>query len=168
MRIPPLRTGLFGIGLDANCSEPTNRKLRLEGYLAQVGIKLARSGFEIINPGLIATPEKAMEASHAFRRADGNMNFLHIISCALFSEVLPVVRRAKVPVFVLKPRPEMAIDYESFKTNSPYRFPMGALAFVNHWNAHGPAHHCAIGVGHIAYKLTKLAALLGIHIEKNC
>jgi L-arabinose isomerase len=47
-------------------------------------------------------------------------------------------------------------------TNSRYRFRSGARQFINDWNAQGPAHHCAIGVGHIASKIKKLGALLGI------
>jgi L-arabinose isomerase len=39
---------------------------------------------------------------------------------------------------------------------------------MEQWNAHGPAHHCAIGVGHIAGKLKKLAALLGIELKMVC
>jgi L-arabinose isomerase len=53
-------------------------------------------------------------------------------------------------------------------TNSRYRFSIGARRFVTDWNANGPAHHCAIGVGHIAEKLKKLAALLRMEITQVC
>jgi L-arabinose isomerase len=33
---------------------------------------------------------------------------------------------------------------------------------------HGPAHHCAVGVGHIAGKIDKLAALLNMHCVHVC
>jgi len=47
-------------------------------------------------------------------------------------------------------------------TNSRYRFSLGARRFVNEWNAQGPAHHCAVGVGHIAHKIEKLGLMLGM------
>jgi len=53
-------------------------------------------------------------------------------------------------------------------TNSRYRFPIGAGNFQNDWNAHGPAHHCAVGVGHISSKLKKLGALLGMDCLRVC
>ena len=47
-------------------------------------------------------------------------------------------------------------------TNSRYRFSKGAKNFMNAWNAEGPGHHCAIGIGHISSKLGKLGQLLGM------
>ena len=53
-------------------------------------------------------------------------------------------------------------------TNSRYRFPIGARGFVNAWNAQGPAHHCAVGVGHVAAILKKTAGLMGIGFHQVC
>lgn len=53
-------------------------------------------------------------------------------------------------------------------TNSRYRFPIGARRFVNEWNGHGPAHHCAVGLGHLASKLDKLGSLLGMECVGVC
>lgn len=53
-------------------------------------------------------------------------------------------------------------------TNSRYRFSIGARRFVNDWNAHGPAHHCAVGVGHIAEKIDKLGRLLNVEAVRVC
>jgi L-arabinose isomerase len=53
-------------------------------------------------------------------------------------------------------------------TNSRYRFPLGARRFVNDWNVQGPAHHCAVGVGHMAATLQKIAALMGIGFHQIC
>ncbi len=53
-------------------------------------------------------------------------------------------------------------------TNSRYRFSVGARNFLNDWNAQGPAHHCAVGVGHFAGRLKKLGALLGMEFVQVC
>lgn len=53
-------------------------------------------------------------------------------------------------------------------TNSRYHFPCGAREFVQRWNARGPAHHCAVGVGHIAHKIEKLGVLLGLETIRVC
>lgn len=53
-------------------------------------------------------------------------------------------------------------------TNSRYKFSIGARNFVNNWNIHGPAHHCAIGVGHIYSKIEKLGYLLNLAVVKVC
>ncbi len=53
-------------------------------------------------------------------------------------------------------------------SNSRYRFPIGARGFMEAWNSEGPAHHCAVGVGHIASKLKKLALLLNMDFVQIC
>ena len=53
-------------------------------------------------------------------------------------------------------------------TNSRYRFTPGARRFVEAWNSHGPAHHCAVGVGHVAGKIRKLGALLQMEVVQVC
>lgn len=53
-------------------------------------------------------------------------------------------------------------------TNSRYRFPVGARDFVEIWNACGPAHHCAIGVGYRGSQLRKIAELLGLGFHQIC
>lgn len=53
-------------------------------------------------------------------------------------------------------------------TNSRYKFSIGARKFVNNWNSFGPAHHCAVGVGHIASKIDKLGKLLNMHVAQVC
>lgn len=53
-------------------------------------------------------------------------------------------------------------------TNSRYKFPVGARNFVNNWNSYGPAHHCAVGIGHISSKIKKLGALLNMEVINVC
>jgi len=130
MKNTPVRVGLFGIGLDTYWPQFSGLKERLEGYLGEVHAKLERPGVEIVNLGLIDTPEKAMDAGHRFRREDVDIIFLHVTTYALSSTVLPVVRRAKVPVIILNLAPEAAIDYKSFNQ-------MGdRTAMTGEWLAH--------------------------------
>ena len=53
-------------------------------------------------------------------------------------------------------------------TNSRYKFSIGARRFVNEWNAHGPAHHCAVGIGHVASKIKKLGDLSNVETVQVC
>ena len=53
-------------------------------------------------------------------------------------------------------------------TNSRYRFPIPAGAFIHQWCLQGPAHHCAIGIGHLAGRIEKLGHLLNIRVVRVC
>ncbi len=114
MTTPALRVGLFGIGLDAYWPQFPGLRERLEGYLGQVEKKLARPGVDCVNAGLVDNVDRAYAAGHFFRQEDVDLIFLHVTTYALSSTVLPVVRRAKVPVIILNLAPEAAIDYVSF------------------------------------------------------
>lgn len=109
-----LKVGVFGIGLDTYWPQFDGLEARLRGYLETVAGKLARPEIEVVNLGLIDTPEKALQAGHEFRRADVDLIFLYVTTYALSSTVLPVVRRAKVPVIILNLAPGAKIDYEWF------------------------------------------------------
>ncbi len=111
---PLLRIGLVGIGLNTYWPQFSGLKERLEGYTARVSSKLQRDGLEIVNLGLIDSPERALKAGHELRQADIDLFFIYACTYALSSTVLPMVRRAKVPVILLNLSPESAIDYASF------------------------------------------------------
>ena len=64
-----------------------------------------------------------------------------------------------------------SVDGPTFQignTNSRYRFPISARAFINKWSKAGPSHHCAIGLGHLGNTLDKVAMLTDIPIIHVC
>ncbi len=84
--------------------------------------------------------------------------------------LLSVVQTAdgKLKLLVAEAESVPGAILEIGNTNSRYRFSIGARRFVNEWNAHGPAHHCAVGVGHIAGKIEKLGKLLRMETARVC
>lgn len=122
--------GLFGVGLDTYWPQFDGLEERLLGYLHIVEQRLRRPTAQIINLGLIDTPQKATEAGHTFRRADIDILFIYVTTYALSATVLPVVRRANVPVVLLNLSPEAAIDYAWFnQLNNRTRMTGEWLAF---------------------------------------
>jgi L-arabinose isomerase len=111
---PELKIGLCGIGLEAYWEQFAGLKQQLEGYVQTVGNRLAQCDVKLTNLGLIDSAVRAREAGHTFRRADIDLLFLYVTTYALSSTVLPLVKRAGVPVIVLNLQPDAAIDYSSF------------------------------------------------------
>ncbi|MGI8746931.1 MAG: hypothetical protein ACR2J4_01075 [Deinococcus sp.] len=108
------RVGLFGVGLDTYWPQFEGLEARLRASLGQVAARLERPDVEVVSVGLVDSPAKALEAGHALRRADVDLIFLYVTTYALSSTVLPVVRRAAVPVIILNLQPAAAIDYARF------------------------------------------------------
>ena len=77
-------------------------------------------------------------------------------------------REGKIKLLVAEGESVAGPILEIGNTNSRYQFSIGARKFVNDWNAHGPAHHCAVGVGHIADKIDKLGKLLKLDVIRIC
>jgi L-arabinose isomerase len=50
-------------------------------------------------------------------------------------------------------------------TNSRLKFPLGPADFMTKWCEEGPTHHVALGVGHIAGKLNKIARILNLEVK---
>lgn len=53
-------------------------------------------------------------------------------------------------------------------TNRGYRFSPGVRRFVESWSSFGLAHHCAVGLGHVADQLSKVASLLQLRSVRVC
>jgi L-arabinose isomerase len=109
-----LRVGLVGLGLEAYWSQFEGLEARLLGYLHEAADMVAAESREIVNLGLVDTPEVALGAAHRCRREDIDILLVYVTTYALSSTVLPVIKRAKVPVILLNLQPEAAIDYERF------------------------------------------------------
>ena len=126
----PLRVGLCGIGLDAYWPQFAGLRERLEGYVTRVEARFVRPGVEVVNLGLVDSPERSHEAGHQCRREDIDVLFLYVTTYALSNTVLPLVQRAGVPVVVLNLQPEAAIDYKVFNRLED------RTAMTGHWLAY--------------------------------
>jgi L-arabinose isomerase len=106
--------GLLGVGLDTYWAQFQGLKERLEGYLKEIAGRLAGLEVEVVEAGLVDTPEKAREAGKLFVERDVDAVFLSISTYALSHTVLPVAQAVRVPIVVLNLQPVPAIDYQRF------------------------------------------------------
>ena len=88
----------------------------------------------------------------------GPVTLLSVVEC----------KRRGLKLVVAEGRTEEGPILRIGNTNSRYRFPIGARGLLEKWNSSAPAHHCAVGVGHLAGTLEKLGALLEIDVVRVC
>ncbi|MDN5283828.1 MAG: arabinose isomerase [Mucilaginibacter sp.] len=125
-----VKVGLFGIGLQAYWDQFNGLKERLTGYLDVVAQHMAAFDTEIVNVGLVDTPQLAFDSGVVFKREDVDIIFLYVSTYALSATVLPVVKKANVPVVVLNLSPLASIDYKSFNSLN------NRTAMTGEWLAH--------------------------------
>jgi L-arabinose isomerase len=114
MNPPSVKAGLFAIGLDTYWDQFDGLLDNLLGYHKTIGEGIRGRGIELVDAGLVDSPEKAQAAAELFRSEEIEVIFLFISTYALSSTVLPVVQRAKVPVIMLNLQPVAQLDYEAF------------------------------------------------------
>ena len=111
-----MKVGLFGIGLDTYWPQFKGLLERLEGCQQQIANKMGEFGAEVVNVGLVDSPEKARVTADILKKEDVDIVFLYVSTYALSSTVLPVVQKLKCPLIILNIQPVAAIDYQSFNT----------------------------------------------------
>lgn len=111
-RYRDLRVGLAGLGLEAYWSQFDGLEQRLLGYLGEVEQMVSSDSRVVVQLGLIDTPARALEAAHRCRREDIGILLVYVTTYALSATILPVIKRAGVPVLILNLQPTSAIEYE--------------------------------------------------------
>ena len=108
------KVGLFGIGLNTYWDQFDGLLERLQGYQKHIADKMEEFGAEVIDAGLVDSPEKSIEAGEYLKKNDVGVVFLYVSTYALSSTVLPIVQKIKCPIIILNIQPVSAIDYEKF------------------------------------------------------
>ena len=108
------KIGLFAIGLDAYWDQFEGLYDRLRGYQKQIKGKIEQLGGNVVDAGLIDTPQEARKAGDLLHSNSIELVFLYVSTYALSSTVLPIAQRVNVPVIILNLQPTPAIDYEAF------------------------------------------------------
>src|SRR6056297_2471992 len=109
-----VRAGIFGIGLETYWSQFEGLLDRLKGYQNKIVGKIESFGADVIDAGLVDSPEKARVAGGLLKEKDVDIVFLYVSTYALSSTVLPVVQKIQCPVVILNIQPVAAINYDQF------------------------------------------------------
>ncbi len=110
-----LRVGLVGLGLEAYWSQFEGLERRLRGYIGEVEKMISSDARVVVDLGLVDTAVKALEAAHQCRREEVEILLVYVTTYALSATVLPLIKRAGVPVLLLNLQPSAALEYERLR-----------------------------------------------------
>lgn len=107
-----VKVGLIGVGLNTYWDQFDGLLDRLNGYRADIFRHMSDMDADVIDGGMVDSPEKAAEAAGILRSEGVELLFVFISTYALSSTLLPIVQQVKVPVILLNIQPSAAIDYD--------------------------------------------------------
>lgn len=111
-----VKVGLLGVGLNTYWGQFEGLLPRLLAYQEEIYAGIEEMDVEVVNIGMIDTPQKAVEGALLLKQADVELVFLFISTYALSSTILPLAQQVGKPVVILNMQPVPAIDYQ--KVNS--------------------------------------------------
>ena len=106
-----VKVGLLGVGLDTYWKQFDGLLARLLSYQDSISSQIGAMDAEVINVGMVDTPEKARQSTMFLKQADVEVVFLFISTYALSSTILPVAQVVGKPIVMLNVQPTSAIDY---------------------------------------------------------
>src|ERR1700733_15628029 len=109
-----MRVGLLGVGLKAYWGQFSGLEERLRSYVNKVEERVRHPRRDIVNFGLVDGPDQAFDVGHQARANDIDLLVIYVTTYALSSTILPIVRRARVPILVLNLQPTPVLDYAAF------------------------------------------------------
>lgn len=111
-----VKVGLLGVGLNTYWGQFEGLLPRLLAYQEEIHAGIEEMDVEVVNIGMIDTPQKAVEGALLLKQADVELVFLFISTYALSSTILPLAQQVGRPVVILNMQPVPAINYQ--KVNS--------------------------------------------------
>lgn len=106
--------GIFGIGLDTYWPQFEGLLEKMNQYQDFICNKLKAYELDVVDAGMVDSPQKAMEAAQLLKRADAEIVFIYVSTYALSSTVLPIARSIKAHIVLLNLQPVAQLDYEKF------------------------------------------------------
>ncbi|MEX2569386.1 MAG: arabinose isomerase, partial [Cyclobacteriaceae bacterium] len=73
-----IKAGLFGIGLDTYWPQFEGLLDNLNGYQEQIKNKITGFGLEVVDAGMVDSPERAREAADLLKKEDVEIVFLYV------------------------------------------------------------------------------------------
>ena len=107
-----VKVGLIGVGLNTYWAQFDGLLERLEGYRADILGHMTDMDADVIDGGMVDSPEKAVAAASRLQAEGIELLFVFISTYALSSTILPIAQRVKTPVVLLNLQPAAAIDYD--------------------------------------------------------